>query len=245
MLKVKVVQSFPTFCDPVDHSPRNSPGQNTVVDSHSLLQGDLPNPGSNPGLLHYGQILYQLSHQGSPINTGVGSLSLLQWLFPIQESNWGLLHCRQIVYQLSYLLAELIFRGPMEDSSHSGLGSGYRLWSVWGSHSGKLFIYALILSVNTSIFPMPLSGPQMDGNKEAGGCPLGTSFWSLCPELCQSQGRRTPSAQLPLPDPPASLPCPGYSAQVHCLCFCQLSGSRPREPLLPVSCCWKRQQEQG
>ena len=72
MLKVKVVQSFPTFCDPVDHSPRNSPGQNTVVDSHSLLQRDLPNPGSNPGLLHYGQILYQLSHQGSPI--------ILEWV---------------------------------------------------------------------------------------------------------------------------------------------------------------------
>ena len=29
--------------------------------------GDLPNPGSNPGLLHCRQILYQLSHQGSPL----------------------------------------------------------------------------------------------------------------------------------------------------------------------------------
>ena len=28
--------------------------------------GDLPNPGSNPGLLHCRQILCQLSHQGSP-----------------------------------------------------------------------------------------------------------------------------------------------------------------------------------
>ena len=28
--------------------------------------GDLPSPGSNPGLLHYRQILYQLSHKGSP-----------------------------------------------------------------------------------------------------------------------------------------------------------------------------------
>ena len=28
--------------------------------------GDLPNQGWNPGLLHCRQILYQLSHQGSP-----------------------------------------------------------------------------------------------------------------------------------------------------------------------------------
>ena len=28
--------------------------------------GDLPNPGSNPGLPHCRQILYQLSHKGSP-----------------------------------------------------------------------------------------------------------------------------------------------------------------------------------
>ena len=116
----------------------------------------------------------------------------------------------------------------MEDSGHSGLGCGCRLRSIWGSHSGKLFIYALILSVNTSIFSMPLCGPQMDGNKEAGSCPLGTFYWPLCSKLCQSRGRRTPSAQLPLPNQPASLPCPGYRAQVHHLCSCQLSGSRPR-----------------
>ena len=28
--------------------------------------GDLPDPGIEPGLLHYRQILYRLSHQGSP-----------------------------------------------------------------------------------------------------------------------------------------------------------------------------------
>ena len=31
----------------------------------SLLQGIFPTQGSNPGLLHCRQILYQLSHQGS------------------------------------------------------------------------------------------------------------------------------------------------------------------------------------
>ena len=33
---------------------------------HKLLQGIFPTQGSNPGLLHYRQILYQLSHKGSP-----------------------------------------------------------------------------------------------------------------------------------------------------------------------------------
>ena len=48
------------------YSPWNSPGQNTGVGSLSLLQGIFPTQGSNPGLLHWRQLLYQLSHKGSP-----------------------------------------------------------------------------------------------------------------------------------------------------------------------------------
>ena len=48
------------------YSPWNSLGQNTGVGSLSLLQGIFPTQGWNPGLLHCRQILYQLSHQGSP-----------------------------------------------------------------------------------------------------------------------------------------------------------------------------------
>ena len=48
------------------YSPWNSPGQNTGVRSLSLLQGIFPYRGSNPGLPHWRQILYQLSHQGNP-----------------------------------------------------------------------------------------------------------------------------------------------------------------------------------
>ena len=47
-------------------SPWNSPGQNTVVGSCSLLQWIFPTQGSNLGLLHCRWILYLLSHQGSP-----------------------------------------------------------------------------------------------------------------------------------------------------------------------------------
>ena len=48
------------------YGPWNSPGQNTGVGSLSLLQGIFPTQGWNPGLLHCRQILYQLSHKGSP-----------------------------------------------------------------------------------------------------------------------------------------------------------------------------------
>ena len=48
------------------YSPWNSLGQNTGVGSLSLLQGIIPTQGSNPGLSHCRQILYQLSHRGSP-----------------------------------------------------------------------------------------------------------------------------------------------------------------------------------
>ena len=48
------------------YSPWNSPGQNIGVGRLSLLQGIFPTQGSNPGLLHFRWILYQLSHKGSP-----------------------------------------------------------------------------------------------------------------------------------------------------------------------------------
>ena len=46
--------------------PRNSPGKNTGVDCHSLLQRIFLTQGSNPGLLHHRQILYHLSYREGP-----------------------------------------------------------------------------------------------------------------------------------------------------------------------------------
>ena len=93
---------------PVDCSPPSSsvhgdtPGKNTGVGCHALLQGIFPTQGLNPGLPHCRQILYHLKPPGKPKDTGVGSLSLLQGNFLTQKMNWGLLHCRWILYQLSY-----------------------------------------------------------------------------------------------------------------------------------------------
>ena len=66
-----VAQSCLTLCNPMDYTPPgssvhgNSPSKNTGVGCHALLQKIFPTKGSNPGLSHFRQILYQLSHQVS------------------------------------------------------------------------------------------------------------------------------------------------------------------------------------
>ena len=54
-------------------SPWDSPDKNTGGGGRSLLQGIFPTQGSNPGLLHCRQILYRLSHQGSPPFSGINT----------------------------------------------------------------------------------------------------------------------------------------------------------------------------
>ena len=44
----------------------DSPGKNTGVSCHALLQGIFPTQGSNPGSQHCRWILYGLSHQRNP-----------------------------------------------------------------------------------------------------------------------------------------------------------------------------------
>ena len=79
---VKIAQSCPTLCDPMDY---------TGVGSLSLLQGIFPTQGSNPDLTHCRQILYQPSHKGSP--------RILEWvayLFSSRSSsprNWTGVSC--------------------------------------------------------------------------------------------------------------------------------------------------------
>jgi len=57
----------------MDYSPPgffalgDSPGKNTGVGCHALLQGIFLTQGSNPHLPHFRWILYHLSHQRSPL----------------------------------------------------------------------------------------------------------------------------------------------------------------------------------
>ena len=63
------LQSTRFFC------PWNSPDKISEVGSHSLLLGIFPTQGLNLGLPHCRQILYHLSHQGSPTLTLQASIS--------------------------------------------------------------------------------------------------------------------------------------------------------------------------
>ena len=47
--------------------PWDFQGRSTGVGCHFLLQGIFPTQGLNPGLSHCRQMLYRLSHQGSPL----------------------------------------------------------------------------------------------------------------------------------------------------------------------------------
>ena len=76
----------------------SSPGKNTRMGCHPLLQGIFPIQGSPT--LQVGSLASE--PPGKPKNAGAGSPSLLQRIFQTQESHQGLLHCRGILYQLSH-----------------------------------------------------------------------------------------------------------------------------------------------
>ena len=65
--------------------PWDSPGKNIEVGSHSLLQGIFPTYRLNPGLLHYKQILYLLSHQG---NSSKIEEMEITWVFNDLETSY-------------------------------------------------------------------------------------------------------------------------------------------------------------
>ena len=78
---MKVAQSCPTQRPHGLHSPWHSPDQNTGVGSLSLFHRISPTQESNPGLPHCRQILYQLSHKGSP--------RILEWVaYPFSRESF-------------------------------------------------------------------------------------------------------------------------------------------------------------
>ena len=90
------------------YSPWNSPGQNTGVGSLSFRQGISPTQGLNPGLPHCRQILYQLSHKGSP--------RVLEWVaFPFsrgspQPRDWTRVSCAAGRFFTSWATRQVLHR---------------------------------------------------------------------------------------------------------------------------------------
>ena len=83
----KSLQSCPTLRDLMDcrppgsSVPGDSPGKNTGVDCHALLQGNLLSPGIKPRSLSLLAGSLPSEPQGKPKITEVSSLSLLQGIF--------------------------------------------------------------------------------------------------------------------------------------------------------------------
>ena len=100
--EVKVAQSCPTLCDPVDYTVHG------ILQARILEWGAFPfsrgssQPRDRTQVSRIANRFFTSWTTGKPKNTGVGSLSLLQQFCPTHGSNWGLLHCRWIPYQLSY-----------------------------------------------------------------------------------------------------------------------------------------------
>ena len=97
------------------YSTWNSPGQNTRVDSLSLLRGIFPTQALNPALPHCSQILYQLSHKGSPILykwshntvTGITSHSVLQTRNPVSSFEALFFYVTQVWFSITFLIYHL------------------------------------------------------------------------------------------------------------------------------------------
>ena len=140
--------------------PWDSPGKNTGVGCHFLLQGIFPTQESNPGLLHCRQILYQLSYEKSPfwkleiLNQGVGNVGsfweiagricskLLSWLL-VTVGN----PCYSSVLTWPSPFVALSLNFPFKDTSQNRWGPAlnneliltwlhlHRPYSQRGSHS--------------------------------------------------------------------------------------------------------------
>ena len=100
-VKVKVAQSCPTLCIPMDCAV------------HGILQARIlewvafpftgsSQPGDRTQVLPVQAEILPTEPPGKPKNTVMGSLSLLQGIFLTQELNRDLLHCRQILYHFSH-----------------------------------------------------------------------------------------------------------------------------------------------
>ena len=127
-MKMEVLLSHVWLCDPKDCSPPvyrsppgssvhgNSPGKNTAVSCHSLLQG-IFQVSCTAGRLFTVWVTREWSESCSVLSDSlrphglyspwnspgrVAGLSPLQAIFPTQGSNPGLPHWRHILYQLSH-----------------------------------------------------------------------------------------------------------------------------------------------
>ena len=79
--------------------PWDSPGQNTAVGCHALLQGIFPTQGSNSGLSHCRQILYHLRGLGVGWRLQREGIHVYVQLIPAAVQQKPVQHCKATIPQ--------------------------------------------------------------------------------------------------------------------------------------------------
>ena len=154
------------------YSPWNSSGQNTGVGSLSLLQGIFPTQRLNPGLPHWGWILYQLSHKGSP--------RILEWVaYPFSSGSSWPRNRTGVSCIAGGFFTDWAVRKPLD----GGLGVMFGIWAGW---IGFSFICSIahcliIIAHSVSIFLLRLKalvvGQEMCLVQSCLSC--GHNYWHM------------------------------------------------------------------
>ena len=135
MKSENVSQSCPTLCDPMGCSPPgssvhgDSPGKNTGMGCHFLLQGVFLTQGSNLSLLYCRWILYHLSYLGSPLEARKDK----ETDYPPLQKEWSPAHtlifrisdfqnCKKIsLCDLSHPFMVICYSGNVQRMNHQFL----------------------------------------------------------------------------------------------------------------------------
>ena len=150
VLCVRVAQSCPTLCDPMDcRAPGscqwNSPGKNTGVGCHCLHQRIFPTQGSTQSLLYCRWILYRLRHQGALVRVYSGDLNrgslvaqLVKNLPAMRESSW----VGKIPWRREWLSTQVFWSGEFRG-----------MYSLWGRRVGNHWATFTLIQAE-EIFPL-------------------------------------------------------------------------------------------
>ena len=142
-----IAQSCLTLYDPMDCSLQGSsvhgysPGKNTGVGCHALLQGIFPTQRWNPGLSHCRQILYFLSHQGSP--------RILEWIvYPFSKgASWP-----RYQTEVSFITGRFFTSWAIREAQQAPLSMTVALFLIGSAH-----FWILTLCMGLFFFQLPAS----------------------------------------------------------------------------------------
>ena len=153
IVKVKVTQSSPGLCDPMDCTVHG------ILQARILERVAFPfssrssQPRDRTQVSRVAGIFFTIWATKEVQVKWSGSLSLIQGTFLNQGTNWGILHCRWILYQLSYQ-SQSESRSVVSDSLWP-----HRPYSSWNSPGQNTGVDSL--SLLQQIFPTQGSNPGL------------------------------------------------------------------------------------